>query len=192
VITLLEDEMMNLRSTTFLTIIFVASSFAQSSDVTKEPGYVDFGNLAQFENSTGVTEVTIDEDLLSTLAEMSDDQDPNIMHILRGLKLVKANVYDVNENNRKSLESKITSIDAKLSGSNWKRIVRTRKQDDIANVYIKQNGKKQVVGLVVTSLEGSDEAAFVNIVGTIDLKSIGRLGKKFNIPQLEGVDDHEK
>ena len=44
----------------------------------------------------------------------------------------------------------------------------------------------------MTSLEKSGEAAFVNIVGTIDLKTIGKLGKKFDIPQLEGIKDDEK
>ncbi len=37
---------------------------SQSTDVTKEPGYVDFGDFTAFENSTKVTEVILDEDLL--------------------------------------------------------------------------------------------------------------------------------
>lgn len=48
------------------------------------------------------------------------------------------------------------------------------------------------MGLVVTSVGDDDEAAFVNIVGTIDLATLGRLGKQFNIPQLGDVDDGEK
>jgi Domain of unknown function (DUF4252) len=181
-----------LNSILFATLFFLASAYAQSGDVTKEPGYVDFGNFTQFENSTGVTEVTLDEELLSTIAEISPDDDPNIMEILKGLKLVKANVYNVSEENKKDLEAKINSIDSKLSGSSWKRIVRTKKENEVANVYIKQNSSKQIIGLVVTSLDGSDEAAFVNIVGTIDLKTIGKLAKKFDIPQLEGIKDNEK
>jgi hypothetical protein len=181
-----------LKSIFFVTIIFLASSYAQSGDVAKEPGYVDFGSFVQFENSTGVTEVTLDEELLSTLAEISPEDDPNIMEILKGLKLIKANVYEVNESNKNELEQKIKSVDSKLSGNNWKRIVRTKKENEQANVYIKQNSKKQIIGLVVTSLEDIGEAAFVNIVGTIDLKTIGKLGKKFDIPQLEGIKEDEK
>jgi hypothetical protein len=185
-----EDKMLK-SCLIILFISFLSVSFAQKGDVTKEPGYVDFGNMVEFENSTGVTEVTLDEDLLSTLAEISTEEDPNVMAVLNGLKLVKANVYEVNEDNKEDLQSKINSIDSKLSGTNWKRIVKTRNENEIANIYIKQGSNKKIVGLVVTSLDSSGEAAFVNIVGTIDLATIGKLGKKFDIPQLEGV-NHNK
>jgi len=183
--------MKTIKLTSILIVVFIFSLFAQSGDITKEPGYVDFGDLAKFEKSTGVTEINIDEDLLSVLAEISTDEDPNVMEILKGLKLVKANVFEVKEGNKAELEARVNSIDSKLMGSNWKRIVRTRSEDEIVNVYIKQNNKKHIIGLVVTSVEDDDEAAFVNIVGTIDLVTIGKLGKQFNIPQLEGI-KHQK
>jgi len=179
--------MKTIKSTLTLFVLSVFSLYAQSGDVTKEPGYVDFGDLAKFEKSTGVTEVILEEDLLSVLAEISTENDPNVMEILKGLKLVKANVFEVNEENKADLEARVSNVDSKLMNSNWKRIVRTRSEEEIANVYIKQNSNKQIIGLVVTSVDTDDEAAFVNIVGTIDLASIGKLGKQFNIPQLEGV-----
>jgi Domain of unknown function (DUF4252) len=180
------------KSIALLIFIFALNLAAQSSDVTKEPGYVDFGDLAKFEQSTGVTEVLLDEDLLSVLADISTDEDPNVMEILAGLKLVKANVFEVNEKNITELEAKVNTIDSKLMNSGWKRIVKTRSDDEMANVYIKQGSNKKIVGLVVTSVENDDEAAFVNIVGTIDLATIGKLGKQFNIPQLNGVNHHKE
>ncbi|GBD87353.1 hypothetical protein BMS3Abin03_01285 [bacterium BMS3Abin03] len=164
---------------------------AQSDDVTKEPGYVDFGDFSSLQNSSKVTEVLLDEDLLSALATISNEDDPNIMAILNGLKLVKANVYEITDENTANLKNMISKIDAKLVKENWKRIVKTRSDDEIANIYIKQNSDKKIVGLVVTSFKKGDEAAFVNIVGTIDLATIGKLGKKFNIPTLENV-KHKK
>ncbi len=172
-------------------LLFSFALFAQSSDLKNEPGYVDFGDFSTFEISTGVTEVILEEDLLSMLAQISNEEDPNIMAILNGLKLVKANVFEVSEENRDELKSRIGNIDSKLTGSNWKRIVRTRSAEETANVYIKQNSSKQIVGLVVTTLEADGEAAFVNIVGTIELATIGKLGNKFNIPHLEGVGKHK-
>ena len=168
-------------------LLFSFALFAQSSDLKNEPGYVDFGDLSSFENSTGVTEVILEEDLLSMLAQMSSEEDPNIMAILNGLKLVKANVFEVSEDNQDELKSRIDHIDSKLTGSNWKRIVRTRSAEEIANVYIKANSSKQIIGLAVTTLEADGEAAFVNIVGTIELATIGKLGNKFGIPHLDDV-----
>ena len=171
-------------------VLFSIALFAQSNELKNEPGYVDFGDLSLFENSTGVTEVILEEDLLSTLAQISNVEDPNIMAILEGLKLVKANVFEVSEENQDELKSRIDQIDSKLTGSNWKRIVRTRSAEETANVYIMQNSSKQIIGLAVTTLESDGEAAFVNIVGIIDLATIGKLGNKFNIPHLEGVGKH--
>ncbi len=99
-------------------------------------------------------------------------------------------MFEVSEENQDELKSRIDKIDSRLTGSNWKRIVRTRSAEEIANVYIKQNSSKQIVGLAVTTLESDGEAAFVNIVGTIELATIGKLGNKFNIPHLEGVGKH--
>jgi len=171
-------------------VLFSFTLFAQSNELKNEPGYVDFGDLSSFENSTGVTEVILEEDLLSTLAQISNVEDPNIMAILEGLKLVKANVFEVSEENQDELKNRIDQIDSKLTGSNWKRIVRTRSAEETANVYIMQNSSKQIIGLAVTTLESDGEAAFVNIVGIIDLATIGKLGNKFNIPHLEGVGKH--
>ena len=164
---------------------------SQSTDVTKEPGYVDFGDFTVFENSTKVTEVILDEDLLSVLATMSDENDPNIMSILNGIKLIKANVYEISDENKDLLRKRINEIDSKLTNSNWKRIVKTRSEEEMANVYIKLNNDKKIVGLAVTNFEKGGEAAFVNIVGNIDLATIGKLGKKFGIPHLGDV-KHEK
>ena len=181
-----------IKTSLTLLVFFALNLVAQSGDVTKEPGYVDFGDLTKFENSTGVTEVILDEDLLSILAEISTDEDPNVMEILNGLKLVRANVFEVSEQNQAELESRVNSIDSKLMSSDWKRIVRTRSDDEIANVYLKRNNNKEIIGLVVTTLEKNDEAAFVNIVGKIDLATIGRLGKQFSIPHLNDVKHHKE
>jgi len=174
-----------------ITLLFTFAISAQTGDVTKEPGYVDFGDFTSFETSTGVTEVILEEDLLSVLATISDEEDPNIMAILEGLKLVKANIFKVDESNQKELKSYVANIDSKLSNTKWKRIVKTRSENELANVYIKFNSDKKITGLVVTSFEKDGEAAFVNIVGSVDLATIGKLGKKFNIPHLEGLKNHK-
>ncbi len=54
-------------------LLFSFASFAQSSDLKSEPGYVDFGDFSAFETSTVVTEVILEEDLLSMLAQMSSE-----------------------------------------------------------------------------------------------------------------------
>ncbi|HEY7751735.1 MAG TPA: DUF4252 domain-containing protein, partial [Ignavibacteriaceae bacterium] len=137
---------------TFLIVFaFASNNIAQSGDVTKEPGYVDFGDFTDLENSEGITEVILDQEILSALAEISDDEDPNIMAVLNGLKLVKANVYQIGDNNSTALTEKINKLDSKLTSDKWKRIVKTRSEEELANVYIKQNSNGKIIGLVVTT-----------------------------------------
>jgi hypothetical protein len=108
--------------------------------------------------------------------------------MLNGLQLVKVNVFEVSDKNEDDLRNKIDELDKKLVSQKWDRIVRTKGGEEAINVYIKTSGKKNIEGLVVTTLDKSGEAAFVNIVGTIDLKKIGKLGAKFDIPSLDKID----
>jgi hypothetical protein len=47
-------------------------------------------------------------------------------------------------------------------------------------------------GLVVLALDKPGEAAFVNIVGDINLETIGKLTNRFNIPALDKVDERDE
>ena len=53
---------------------------------------------------------------------------------------------------------------------------------------LKHPATDNILGLVVMTLDKHDQAVFVNIVGTIDLKKIGKLGAKFDIPSLDKID----
>lgn len=171
----------------FLSIIFFQTSFAQEKDYTKEPGYVEFGDMSSFDSGENVTEVFIEKNLLNMVGNLTKDEDPVLSELLNGLVLVKVNSYSVTEKNASSIRAKINDIEKKLSSRNWQRIVRSRNDGEFANVYIKTAGSSKIVGLVVTASDEDGEAAFVNIVGDIDLDAIGKLSKKFGIPSLDSI-----
>jgi hypothetical protein len=162
-------------------LILPAFLYAQDRDYSKELGYVDFGDLTQFEKDDNITEVYLDESLLGMVSKMSKDEDSEM---IGNLKLIKVNVFHVDEANRKGIQNKINDIDKMLMSRKWNRIVRSKTKDETANVYIMQDANKKVAGLVVTTIGKDGEAAFINIVGQIDLESMGNLGSKFNIPSL--------
>ena len=72
----------------------------------------------------------------------------------------------------------------------WDRIVRTKSKEETVNVYILTNNEEKIEGLVVASFEKNGDATFVNIVGDINLETIGELSNKFDIPSIGGI--HEK
>ena len=85
--------------------------------------------------------------------------------------------------------SKAKEIDKDLMKKDWDRIVKTKSRGEVANVYVKTAGDEEFVGLTVVAIDTGGEAAFVNIVGNIDIETLGRLGEKFDIP---GIDDIQK
>jgi hypothetical protein len=168
-------------------VLTTFTAFAQK-DYTSEPGYFDFGDLSKFETGEGVTEVFLESNILKMVAAATEEEEPDLSSMLNGLKLIKVNVFDVSNKNESGIMERINETDKKLMSQKWDRIVRSRGGDETVNVYIKTSGNSNILGLVVTTLDKEDQAVFVNIVGTIDLKKIGKLGAKFDIPSLDKID----
>jgi len=167
--------------------LFAFNVFAQSNYLN-HPGYFDFGDLSVFEQGDGVTEVFLESNILQLVASVTQEDEPELSSMLNGLDLVKVNVFEVSDKNENDIRNKIDEVDTKLVSQKWDRIVRTKGGEEVVNVYIKTTGsKKNIEGLVVTTLDKSGEAVFVNIVGTIDLNKIRKLGDKFDIPSLDKV-----
>ena len=179
---------MKLGKYLFILITFITFNVYGQDGYSNEPGYFDFGDLTVFEKGDGVTEVFLESNILNMVAAITEDEEPELSKMLSGLKLVKVNVFEVSDKNETILKSKIEELNGKLTSRKWDRIVRSRGGNEIVNVYIKTSGKSAIDGLVVTTIDKDGEAVFVNIVGNIDLKKIGRLGARFDIPSLDKID----
>jgi hypothetical protein len=178
----------------FAVIVLFASFVsltAQEKDYSKYPGYVEFGDLKDFQSNERVTEVFLSENILNMVSKMTNENEPEVSELIGGLKLIKVHAFDVTDENKDKLLARVEEINQKVSGQNWERIVRVRDNSENVNVYIKTDGSEQIVGLLVMSVEPNSEAAFVNIVGNINLATIGKLGGKFNIPSLDSVKEQD-
>lgn len=172
-----------------LAALFLLSNFTfgQDYDYSNEPGYLDFGSFDQFDESEQVTEVVIEENLLRMVSKLASREDPELKELLSGLKLIRVHTFGLTEADGKPLANRIEKLNKNLMDKKWDRIVRTKDRGEIANIYIKTEADDNIVGLVVMSLDPNGEAAFVNIVGKINLETIGRLSDKFDIPSLDSV-----
>ena len=173
-------------------IVFITSlTFGQKNDYTKYKGYVNFGDLEKFETGEEVTEVIIEEHLLRMVSKMAGKDEPELGVVLDGIKLIKVNTFDVSEENYPKLALIAKDIDKKLMSDGWDRIVKTKSKGEISNVYLKTGNNDEFVGLTVVSVDSGGEAAFVNIVGNIDLETIGKLSDKFDIPSIGDLNKHK-
>ncbi len=178
-------------------LTFSLKGFAQENDYSRYPGYVDFGNLKQFENNEESTEVVINEHLLRMVARMGNHMEVNgkrdsaLTNMIGGLKLIKVNTFGIKPKQIKSVFALIHKIDKELIAKGWDRLVKQKDKGERTNVLIKVDNSGKIQGLVVAQADSS-EATFVNIVGTIDLEKLGDLSSNMNIPGLGNIVNDEK
>ncbi len=169
-----------------LLIVSAASLMAQETDYSKYAGFANFGDLEALEDGEMVTEIIIEEKLLRMVAKFTND-DEELSDLIGGLKLIKVNTFEVTPSNSEELMSRAKSIDRDLMAKNWDRIVKTKSKGAVTNVYIKTTGDDEFVGITVVTVDEDGEAAFVNIVGSINMDTLGKLGQKFDIPGLDDI-----
>ncbi len=174
--------------------VFVAGAVYADDDekIKKHPGYIDFESIEIPTDAEETVEVYVKGPLLKLVASATRNEDPALSEMLSDLLLVRVNTFSIDPGMLKTLRPKMDNIEKNLQKQKWEKIVKVKKQDEHVNIYLKFDNSDKIVGLVVMAVEADDEAVFVNIVGTIDWNNIAKLGKKFNIDELEGLDNSDK
>ena len=185
--------MKNIKRILILLLAFAATGFAQQQgDYSKEPGYYDFGNILSLKSGDTITEVYLEEPLLKMVAQMGDSKEEGLGNMLDGLKLVKVNEFMVDEKNIEKLNEVLASVDKDLQSKKWNRIIKTKHNDSLADVYVKSGGNNSFEGLFITAVDKKGKVSLVNIVGKIDLATIGKLSKHFHFPDVDKMKEKQK
>ncbi len=174
-----------------IVLLFAASAifYAQEKiDYSTEPGYFNFDELVNLKNAELINEIDIESPLLKMMAGMFEEEKKGSLgEKINVLKLIRVKEYNIEKKDFGNIEASIESMDKELQTKKWERVIRTKSKTNFTNVYVRRDSKDQYVGLVVTSLDKEGKATFVNIVGELDLETIGKMSKELNIPQLDKV-----
>ena len=81
-------------------------------------------------------------------------------------------------------ESDVEAIRKQVSGSGWSRVISVREKGKLTEIYFWRDGDT-TGGLVVISAETNNGLTVVNIVGRVNLASLGALGPM--IPKMPGA-----
>lgn len=158
----------------------------EDEEVRRHPGYVDFSSLPIPSEGEETVEVYLRAPLLRLVAKAASE-DSALAGMLSKLLLIRVNTFSIDTAMALALQPKIAKIESELAKKAWEKVVRVKdRKGETAHVYLKLQDTK-ILGLLVMAVEPGGEAAFVNIVGEIDMQAIGKLGKKLDIPALEGV-----
>jgi len=159
-------------------MLSAAPAFAGGEPVEKMPGYVDFSGIKGLEDAEEMVEVYIKKPLLDMVAEMSRDQDSTLYELLKDIYLIQVRTFSSDGET-----AELKKFTEKLKKEGWEPVVRARERGEYAEIYVKSH-KGNFAGIVVVSNDGN-EVALVNIVGSVDLKSLGKLREKFDLPVFE-------
>ena len=180
-----------IKSIFALLIIFTLAAQAQTkTDYSKESGYFDYSQFTSFKSGEATTEVYLEEPLLKMVAKMADGKKEGVGKLISSLKLVRVNEFNLAENEVEKTSSAIESMSKELLDKNWERIIKTKQKNNFVNVFVKPSNESYS-GLVITMLDKKGKATFVNIVGLIDLETIGKLSEELKIPGLNKIKEGE-
>jgi len=169
----------------FLLLVFFISALAQGVDLKKYPGYIDLGEIKIPDSAGEVTEITLGPAFLK-LAAMVENGDEDLSEALTGLHGIQVKTFDIDSEESAKLQPIIDKIEAKLTKKGWERLVQVKGEDERVVVSVKYDGDK-MVGLLVMSVEPGDEAAFVNVVGSINLNALENLDINLDSSALDSL-----
>jgi hypothetical protein len=155
--------------------VALATGARAEEDLTKHPGYIDFGALDIFGKEDTTVEIFLDEKILKNIDAR--------------LKQIRVQSFDIQPAKREDLESKTAEISKQLEAQGWSAMIKVhdRKKDSQTYVYIKWTGNKSQ-GLAVMNVEPYEQATFVNIVGEMDPDQLRKLSTKLDIDALDSLD----
>ncbi len=190
--------MRRLIQTTCIAAVLVATTAlaanAQGKDekdrdaaMRSHPGYVDFSLLDRLGQEPKV-EVNLRDPMLGLVGKFIGEEDPELKNLLASLKLVRVRVYTVTPGNVKGLLAAGSETSKRLDRDGWERVVRVREEEELVDVYFKPaKNAEWIEGVLVIAVGEDDEAAFVNIVGTIRPEDVARIGEHLDIEGMDRV-----
>jgi hypothetical protein len=107
---------------------------------------------------------------------------PDASTKLAGMKAVHVRSYEFDKPGQVN-SSDLDAVRSQLKGPKWSRLIDVREKDEATEVWFySDNG--QMGGMAILSVE-PEELTVVNIIGALDLSSLGRIAGTLGIPDIQ-------
>lgn len=188
-----------MKPRTTLTVValvasFALTGFAQDFDLINHPGYVNLDDIEIPEDAMDVTEVSIGPELFEMIQDFAGEEGGNGMPDFGQFLNIQVKTFDITEKVSEDIRKKMAKLEKKLKRENWKSLVRVRSGGEFTNVSVKYDkGNKKTMGFFVMSLD-QEEAAFVNIVGSVDVNMLRNMNVGISgsaLDSLKSAMDHD-
>jgi len=167
-----------LSLTVMLGLLLSTSGMAQTNEIKKLAGYVDFGDLTSIYGEPNV-EINLGPSMLQFASAIIGDADPQALSVMKGLKAIRVQIYNIDGNADAAIKQ-INTSRKQLVENNWEQIVKVKEDSQETHVFMKMIDGK-IEGMTVLVAGDEDQAIFINIIGNIDPKDLGKITESFDL-----------
>lgn len=150
---------------------------AQEDELKDLPGYVNFGDLSAAYGEPSIA-INIGGTLLQFVGLMSGENNPETAEVFSKLKGVRVFGY-ATDADASVAKQKFGEVKGNLKSKGWEPIVQVNKEGEQVLIYMKLNGTV-MDGLTVMTV-GDEEVMFINIIGQLDPKQLGKVMDGFDV-----------
>jgi hypothetical protein len=150
---------------------------AQEDELKGLAGYIDFGDLSATYGDPKIS-INIGGTLLQFVGAMAEESDSEASQIMSQLKGVRVFGYPIT-NDPTVAKEKFGEVKSTLRTKGWEPVVQVNEDDEQVLIYMKMDGQS-MEGMTVMTVD-EEEVMFINIIGKLDPKELGRIMDNFDI-----------
>lgn len=150
-------------------------------------GAIDFGTIPGPSGDGQSVEVHLPRNLISIAAKIVGKQEPEVAKLLASVESVRVRVVSLDEGNREAVQKRMAEVRADLAKGGWHKIVNAKDNGQDVAVFMRTTGDESIEGITVTVLDGSAEAVFVNLVGSIRPEQLADIAEALHVPHIAAV-----
>lgn len=174
--------MTTLRTLMLATLLLVALTALAHADVTKEPGYFDLEWIQIPDDADEIQDIDLTPMLLA-MAKDAEEEDQALLEALSMVRSIRVKAWSTDYRDEKT-DQAVERITTQLKKDGWKRLIYVKDSDETVIVnarYVDDD----MVGLVLVAHEPGESAAFVNVVGDLDLVNLFKLAAMIDSEELD-------
>ena len=164
-------------------ILLIAGSSGLHAQIEEQPGYFPIDQFDILSSDSISLEINLGRALLGFVAAALEVEEPELAALIGGLDSIRVRVAEAGDLDLESVRSGLSAATGWLDSNHWSPMLRLREDDEEVYVYT-QITDGVMHGIAVLAVESHGEAVLINIVGSLDARSIAGLAQALDIPQL--------
>jgi hypothetical protein len=128
-------------------------------------GYAELDSLGVFDTDR-VMSLSLGPTVLHFAARMTDEEDPEIAALLKGLDGVRIRIYEI-DGDVERVARRIEAMSNHLQADHWEPVMLVREEGEQVHMLMRMSND-HIQGLTLITSDGTSEAVVINLMGELD------------------------